>query len=501
MINISPKFFTLDWLEVFCIEPVAMDADFFKKDGWQVDKRAYGTPVYREMFTLFGNDGKPLLEIRRNPMSLKKNGGIFDVGACHIRLSNRTCYLEHTVEILQKFLVKYKYQFRGISRIDLACDSLVFDNGMDGGQLISSYMRGHILKNRNSRVCAHGRETANSRAWNSIKWGSPNSPVSTKIYNKTQELKEQSNKRYIKECWVNADMVEYQQVFYDVKDKKTGQTQTKTDVVVVEKGKAKPYAVKKDDVQEANVWRVEFSIKSEARQWIEIEKGKSLTISLLKFINRHRIKYMFLLLSKWCCNFVKAETNKEGSYKRKDRCEEIQLFSEKNLELTYKPQRITLHEDPTRTDRILMHRLFKLSEAQESRLSLEAKEMCLKLGNEMAKMHGQIWVNQAEWNKMLELDKKIKQEEAQEKKEFQLEADYVQSEDWITRWEQGNLSKWEKSVLKRFHADTCAKLAIKASRKVDSYLTCANIALKDYEFWSGKDMQPITRQALHAMPF
>lgn len=66
------KCINLDWLEVYCIEPTAMDANYFQNLGWQVNSRVYGTPLMREMFTLLGENGKPFLEIRRNPYSLKK---------------------------------------------------------------------------------------------------------------------------------------------------------------------------------------------------------------------------------------------------------------------------------------------------------------------------------------------------------------------------------------------------------------------------------------------
>lgn len=72
------KCVNLDWLEVFCLEPADMPAQYFQNLGWQVNVREYGTPLYREMFTLLTEHGKPFLEIRRNPYSLKENGGIFE---------------------------------------------------------------------------------------------------------------------------------------------------------------------------------------------------------------------------------------------------------------------------------------------------------------------------------------------------------------------------------------------------------------------------------------
>lgn len=58
----------IDWLEVFAMEIGAPhDADYFIRAGFVVHVREYGTRIYNEMFTLEGQDGHPLLEVRRNP--------------------------------------------------------------------------------------------------------------------------------------------------------------------------------------------------------------------------------------------------------------------------------------------------------------------------------------------------------------------------------------------------------------------------------------------------
>ena len=40
------KCVNLDWLEVFCLEPADMPAQYFQNLGWQVNVREYGTPLY-----------------------------------------------------------------------------------------------------------------------------------------------------------------------------------------------------------------------------------------------------------------------------------------------------------------------------------------------------------------------------------------------------------------------------------------------------------------------
>ena len=43
----------IDWLEVYCFENKAIprDMEYFKKQGYVVKKRDYGTPQYKEVLT------------------------------------------------------------------------------------------------------------------------------------------------------------------------------------------------------------------------------------------------------------------------------------------------------------------------------------------------------------------------------------------------------------------------------------------------------------------
>ena len=112
-----------DWLEVYCLEPKSepRDAEFFGSLGFAVKKREYGTPQYREMFTILEGEF-PMVEVRRNPYSLKNEGGVFVPESTHIRLSNRACYLQDPISYLRKFLQDAGYEFQSFSRVDICLD-------------------------------------------------------------------------------------------------------------------------------------------------------------------------------------------------------------------------------------------------------------------------------------------------------------------------------------------------------------------------------------------
>lgn len=491
------KCVNLDWLEVFCIEDGNKDANYFQNLGWQVNVRDYGTPLYKQMFTLLNEHGKPFLEIRRDPYSLKENGGIFEKGSCHIRLSNRTLYTYNPIQQLQEFLVKYNYQFKGITRIDIACDQLVFDNGMNPETLIADYMSGTILKNRNSRINAHGTEKADGRSWNSLKWGATSSPLSTKIYDKTLELKESSDKLYIKDAWVKAGLCDLQKVVYNYKDKKSGIEEKRSKMVVVKAGTKTEEERTIEECEQVKIWRVEFSIKSEARNWITIDKQHVLSIGLTKFQSRERCLLMFLLLSKWCMNFVKAEYNEDGQPTRKDRCTPLCLYSEKNLEKTFKPHRITEKEDPTRTQKIIYNRLIRMSNSNTYKLPSKIKNMCLELANYLTMSHGNYYMT----DEQMKRAEKLKQQIEAENQAELVAMDTFESLDWVQKWYDGTLTNREKSYIKRYKHEYIALFIKRAKEEHSKAESMLQHSKAEIDFWSGKTMEPKVKEILYDLPF
>lgn len=243
----------IDWLEVYCLEPSGQphDADYFESQGWHVSRRPYGTRVYDEMFTLFEYaTDEPFIEVRRAPVGAKFSSStqIIDPDSCHIRLHNRTCYYNNAAELLAQFLRQYNYQFMRISRIDLCLDFEYFDSLDDPQRFIQRYLSGRYAKLFQTNVRAIGKDMWDGRFWNSISWGSPKSQISTKIYNKTLELKESKDKPYIRQAWAIAGLVDDFQAL------------TKTNA--------------KGEVYKPVIWRLEFSIKSGVKNWFVLDHDR-----------------------------------------------------------------------------------------------------------------------------------------------------------------------------------------------------------------------------------
>lgn len=312
----------IDWLEVYALESVdryPCNADYFRRAGFFVKERDYGTRVYAEMFTILDDHMTPLLEIRRNPFSNKsKDGGFFPQESCHIRLHNSTCYRNDAVDVLRRFMTAHNYTLRKIFRLDICLDFERFDKGDDPDKFLQRFIQGKFSKVNQANISAHGRDQWNGRTWNSVSWGNPKSMVSTKMYNKTMELAQVNDKPYIRQAWWECDLID--------------------DPVNLTK--------RADDgtIYKPAIWRVEFSIKSSAQKWFVIERniGKHGKIpmphTLDMYDTRERQLRVFASLAMHYFHFKVYEPDK-----RKDRCRDKILFDFKPMDTFYKVDRLASH--------------------------------------------------------------------------------------------------------------------------------------------------------------
>ena len=244
----------VDWLEVYCLESndrYPCNAEYFRRQGYQVRERAYGTRVWTEMFEILNENNDPIMEIRRNPAS----GDSSFVGLCpesvHLRLPNWFLYQNNPVVFMMEFILKHDYIFQSISRLDICLDFELFDTKDQPARFVRRYMKGEYRKINQCNLTAHGEDSWNSCNWNSLSWGNRTSMVSTKLYNKSKELQEADNdKPYIRNYWMMSGLV----------DNPLALTKLSAD----------------GSMRQVDVWRLEFSIKSSCKGWfvMEMERGK-----------------------------------------------------------------------------------------------------------------------------------------------------------------------------------------------------------------------------------
>lgn len=301
----------LDWLEVHVREPIGQPhtANYYRDCGYEVREREYGTPIYREMFTIYGSDGLPMIEVRRNPKSQGLHG-IHDPEESHLRLVNRMCYYDGVSNYFHTFLIQHNYERIRISRVDICLDFVLFDFGDDPQKFVMRYITRKYCKINQTELVTRQKDAWDYRLCSYLHWGSNKSCITTKMYNKTNELKDKKNgsfsKPYIRQAWLLSGFIDDMQ------------------------------NVKKDG-KEVVVWRVEFSIQSSKVGWVPIcldgddRKKQSLHNNLEVYGTREQLLVMFASLAQHYFHFKKY---KKGQ--RKDRCQDKKLFNFSGIQTFYK---------------------------------------------------------------------------------------------------------------------------------------------------------------------
>lgn len=305
----------LDWLEVHAYEPSndPHDANYFRRAGLDVSERAYGTRVYREMFTVCDPVGNPFVEVRRNPFS-QGYGGIHAAEETHLRLVNAACYYDDAVQRLQNFMDAYGYTFNRISRVDICLDFEKFDEGDDPAKFLARYFRQVYSKINQGNITAHGSDRWNGQNWNSASWGSPTSAIGTRFYNKTMELYDAVTgtyrKPHIRYAWLKCGLIND---FHSC----------------MKQGK--------DGMYTPQIWRLEFSIRSSVKKWFAIELNgeekhyQSIRNTLDMYDGREKLLTLFASLQQHYFRFKYYDKEL-----LKYDCRDKVLFRWDGVQMTYK---------------------------------------------------------------------------------------------------------------------------------------------------------------------
>lgn len=343
-----PRCINLDWLEVAALEPITEphDADYFRACGCVVIERDYGTRVWREMFTIEGDDHLPFMEVRRGPKS-----EIIEPNIVHLRFVNRACYFPHAAAIMAGFIEEHGYTFHHICRVDVCSDFEKFDYGDDPKAFMRRFMEGKYSKINQANIHAHGSDEWAGRVWNSLSWGAPTSDIGTKFYNKTLELYDPITqhyaKPYIRQAWQAAGLV----------DDATTMQKRGTD----------------GELYTPDIWRVEFSIRSSVRNWFVIhlngdeKQVQSIHNTLDMYDTDEKLLIIFASLSEHYFHFkhlIKRydfyrEGKSDGYAIRKDRCPDKLLFNWRNPQTIVQVERrnVATNERPNRDLLTLLNRL------------------------------------------------------------------------------------------------------------------------------------------------
>ena len=219
----------VDWFQVYCLQPYGCDLPQIISRRYTVKDRGMGTRHFKMLIDVWRDE--KYLEIQYLPFSVKsdKGNGVWHPNACLIKLCNKYCYGLNEITDLLDYLFSINIHLKSISRIDIFMDFQRFDNGLLPQTLIKKFISSEYYKLGSSKFTTIGNQNE-SVEYDYLRFGSGKSSYSVYLYNKTKELREVKDKPYIRESWEKAGFN-----------------------------------------SEEDVWRLEFSIRSDAKHLIYLE--------------------------------------------------------------------------------------------------------------------------------------------------------------------------------------------------------------------------------------
>lgn len=164
---------------------------------YTIKKDSHSTRHFKQIHYIYTPEGDEVGYIAHDPCSeiLKADSGLF-------KLNNKYLYQVGLKEWVIDVLKDLGMEFMSISRIDLALDFQRFNNNLDPANFIKKFLTGdYIKKGRfNWNIQGKGGQTK-GLAYETLKFGSPDSDVQYYLYNKTGEMKARKHKQWIEDNW------------------------------------------------------------------------------------------------------------------------------------------------------------------------------------------------------------------------------------------------------------------------------------------------------------
>lgn len=296
---------SIDWLQLHVKCPVTISAqDNFK---YHVVKQDGQTRHFREVYEISVLTEAGNFETCAT-LATKPHSSFLGADMGLLKIANKYLYSPDLIGFVNELLRQFNFRFHAISRIDVALDFQQFNGGLPPETFIKRFLSGEVLKRQKSSFSVVGDHHAVNN-YKYLRFGSRTSEICYYLYNKSAELAENKEKPWIRDYW-----------------------------------KAAGFDTAKD------VWRIEFSIKSSARELLDIETGEIIPFKALEVCQPEISFLLYKALFYKYFSFVKAQ-----GISRKDRMEPVDLLT---LE---KPMIAIVRTCPkmesTRMDKVFIKRL------------------------------------------------------------------------------------------------------------------------------------------------
>lgn len=251
---------SVDWLSFWCEVQV-----FDKWSPFDIEFKPFGTSIFNSVADLV-LDNEVCFTIAFNPRSK-----LFHEQTMQIKVSNRRLYTGQWLRdwaLLQKVVRIHSFK---ISRLDIAADFNSFKNGLTAKKLINNFLTCNFIKTGRGKFYVIGEQKKYIDA-QYLRFGKGDSDVSAYLYNKTKELDQVRDKPYIRASWDSANL---------------------------------------DTTKD--VWRLEFSLKSQALKLYQKNTGEALDVTTDLITNRQFLLDLFLSMQSKYFSFQLKENQKNKS--------------------------------------------------------------------------------------------------------------------------------------------------------------------------------------------
>jgi hypothetical protein len=232
-----------------------------------------------------------------------------------IKISNWVLYSEHMRDIILDIFTSLAFSFVRVSRLDICIDFTEFNHSLHPHSLIDLYFKREVFREGRGKFKAIGTTTSQP-TYEYLKFGSNYSDICSYLYNKSLEMLQVKSKDWITKKWFNSGW---------------------------------------NGIDE--VWRLEFSIKQKSIQFVDIDTGEQLPLSLDNVFSLSFINNMVKALSDKYFNFYTIIEREKGTYFVKDKVP-ISLLTLEHSGIV-KPLHIATL-DGSKANKLMISRLYKL---------------------------------------------------------------------------------------------------------------------------------------------
>jgi len=179
----------VDWLQLNC-SGIPYQISLF-----DFELQPYGTRIFKTVINV-SKKNKPVCSMAFNPHS-----NILKQDTVIVKFDNKFLYQNNLFVNVDEVIKYLQLKIKGITRIDLAVDFNVFDNGLKPQRLIKNFMASKYLKMGAAQYKLIGSQKLNHN-YEYLRFGNNISNVSAYLYNKSKEMQDVVMKQHIFDNWL-----------------------------------------------------------------------------------------------------------------------------------------------------------------------------------------------------------------------------------------------------------------------------------------------------------